>query len=249
MTAEKIITFHSAEDYNAHWEDLRDFVMYHPGARHRRRLTMQALEGLSFKSCLDVGCGTGEMLGMLTTKYPHVAFTGSDYSDQTMVRNQELFPTCSFIALDIEREHVDATYDLVLCCEVIEHLHEQATAFVHLSKMVAPGGHLVVTCPTGRMFQTEKFFGHVSHPNYTELEQHARANGLRIRTFLNWGFPCYVAVKWATNVRPNSSMKAFAGAKYGWFQKTVCSALYWLNFLNFSNSPRGCQIICVFEKE
>ena len=248
MQRENVVTFTTAEDYNNHWEGLRDFIAYNPGARHRRRMTLGLIEGLSFKNCLDVGCGTGEIMKPLVERHPDVAFTGSDYSDKTMTRNQELFPSCRFVTLDIEKSHLDEQFDLVICCEVIEHLHDRKAAFKNFAAMLKPGSHLLITCPTGKIFATEKIFGHTTHPTHAELKEHARANGLVIRRYFNWGFPFYYLLKFLTNINPEAAMKSFGSGSYCWPQKLVCNVLYAVNFLNLKLFPWGCQIFCLMQR-
>jgi SAM-dependent methyltransferase len=245
---QSIISFHSAQDYDDHWEDFRDFIAYNPGARHRRRLTMALLDTLEFKSCLDVGCGTGEMLRQLRSKYPYASLKGADYSEQVLQRNRELFPSCSFAPLDIEKQSFKEQFDLVTCCEVVEHLSDRKAAFANLASMVAPGGYLLITCPSGKVFATEKFFGHTSHPTYEELRSHAESNGLTMRSFWNWGFPFYRLVKIATNINPKFSMRHFGSGPYSFKQRMCCLLLYWLNFLNRRSSPQGCQVFCLMQK-
>lgn len=245
---ENVATFYSADDYDAQWEEFRDFITFNPGARHRRRITLQLLEKISFQTCLDVGCGTGELLRVLISKYPKVQFKGVDFSEQTMARNGQLFPACSFAHLDIEKGALPEKFDLVVCSEVVEHLHNRPKAFEHLASMVKPGGHLLITAPTGKVFQTEKYFGHTTHPTLTELRGHATNNNLEISEFVNWGFPIYCGVRIATNINPQFSMKNFASGPYTWSQKLVCNVLYWLNFLNFRRHRYGCQIFCLMRK-
>ena len=41
----------------------------------------------------------------------------------------------------------DASYDAVLCSEVLEHLPNPAVAIKELSRLLKPGGHLILTAP------------------------------------------------------------------------------------------------------
>jgi SAM-dependent methyltransferase len=243
-----IISFHSAQDYDDHWDEFRDFIAYNPGARHRRRLTLSLLDGLEFESCLDVGCGTGEMLKQLQAKYPKATLKGADYSEQVLERNKELLPSCAFAPLDIEKEAFQEQFDLVTCCEVVEHLSDRKAAFVNLASMVRPGGYLLITCPSGKVFATERFFGHTSHPTHEELQFHAEVNGLEVCSFWNWGFPFYRMVKIATNINPKFSMRHFGSGPYSFQQRACCLFLYWLNFCNLRTSSQGCQIFCLMHK-
>src|SRR6185295_5907898 len=128
----------------------------------------------------------------------------------------------------------------VVCSDVLEHLVDRRSATRNLASMVAPGGHLLVTCPTGRVYQTERHFGHVSHPSVAEMEGHAAAAGLRPVRVENWGWPLYRAMKWATNVDSAWAMKNFASGRYSRSAKLVSDVLYWVNWLNLPTSGAGC---------
>jgi SAM-dependent methyltransferase len=243
--------------YDRFWGECPDFSRYNPGARHRRRLIAEMLRGVPGERLLDVGCGDGELLMWLRRELPRVtSFAGVDLSSETVKRNRERWPDMEFHALDIARGALrgargsapDPTFDIVVCSEVIEHIDDRRAAFQHLAAMVAPGGHLLVTCPAGRVYTTERHFGHVSHPTVHEMDADAARAGLRRVRRVNWGFPLYNALKWATNVNPGWAMKNFASGRYSPAAKLVSSALYWANYLSLPTSDRGCQLFVLFQR-
>jgi 2-polyprenyl-3-methyl-5-hydroxy-6-metoxy-1,4-benzoquinol methylase len=231
------------------WASCTDFSRYNPGARHRRRLILEALQGLPGDSLLDVGCGDGELLLWLGTQLPQVrTFAGADLSPVTVAENARRLPKMTFAALDIQKEALPSTYDLLVCTEVIEHLDDRASAFRHLAAMMNPGGHLVVTCPTGHVYQTERHFGHTSHPSPEEVRSLASAAGLEVTDVANWGFPLYRAMKWATNVNADWAIKNFASGEYTLGKKAVSLGLWVANFANKKDSSQGCQLVAVLRK-
>lgn len=235
--------------YDKFWGECSDFVRYNPGARHRRRITARFLDGLAGDSLLDVGCGTSELLAWLRYRLPAIQhFAGADLSAESVKRNQERFPDLGYHVLNVEQEALDATFDIVVCSEVIEHLDDRAAAFKNLAAMVAPGGHLLVTAPTGKLYATELHFGHVTHPDLAELEAHGEANGLTLRRAENWGWPLYKTLKWATNINAEWSLRNFASNAYSAWNRWVSSSLYWANFVNLPSSRRGCQLFVLFSR-
>lgn len=233
--------------YQGFWEDTPDFVRYNPGARHRRRAILQALGEEPFESVLDVGCGSGELLSLIERHHPRArGLAGADLSPDQVERNRKRLPRAEFFALDIQRAALERTFDLVVCSEVIEHLDDQRAAVAHLARMVRPGGRLLITCPTGTMYATEKHFGHVRHPSAEELSRWARDAGLEVGSIWNWGWPTYRLLKWATNVDADWALKNFASGAYSLGAKLVSGGLYWLNFLNRRDDRRGCQLVAVF---
>jgi cyclopropane fatty-acyl-phospholipid synthase-like methyltransferase len=235
--------------YESFWEEVPDFARYNPGARHRRRLVMAALRAESFTSLLDVGCGNGELLATIAREYPNLeVVAGADLAPTQIARNEVRFPKVQFYTLDIEKNALDRTFARVVCSEVVEHLQAQEAGVRHLAAMVAPGGRLVITCPAGTMYATERHFGHVRHPTKDDLVRYAEAAGLRLVSMRNWGFPFYRALKWATNVNSEWALRSFGSTRYSRAAKAISTGLYWFNYLNFPDDARGCQIVATFEK-
>lgn len=235
-------------DYDAQWSQLDDFIRFHPGARHRRRLIGKLLTGLRFETVLDAGCGLGEMLLLLKSKFPQARLCGSEISEVALEKNRRMFPDVEFFNLDLERGHLPRKFDLVICSEVLEHLTLQGEALKNLSAMVNSGGHLVLTCPHGRIFATERHFGHQHHPTAAELVEQAAAADLQMISLARWGWPLYLGLKYLTNINPQAALKGFAEGRYSWKQRWISNVLYWVNFLNLSDSLSGCQTIVVFVK-
>ena len=78
---------------------------------------------------LEVGCGEGFVSGYLSERYPGVGFTGIDVDPLALSRLKEKFPrveTHRGSACDLSE--VAGAFDLVICCEVLEHLDDPAAA-------------------------------------------------------------------------------------------------------------------------
>jgi 2-polyprenyl-3-methyl-5-hydroxy-6-metoxy-1,4-benzoquinol methylase len=235
--------------YKTFWEDVPDYVRHNPGSRHRRRHILDAIARARAASVLDVGCGDGTLLGLARLARPDIReWGGADISGAQVERMRARFPGVDFYVLDVEKAAIDRTFDVVICSEVIEHLHDQAAAMRNLAAMTKPNGTLVVTCPTGRMYATEAHFGHVRHPTREELGRHAVAAGLRIVSLRSWGWPLYKLLKWATNVNAEWSLRHFANGRYTKRAKLLSDGLYWVNYANKPDDARGCQLFGVFAK-
>lgn len=239
----------SGSEYDAQWRELGDFIRYNPGARHRRRLYHDILKDLSFDSVADIGCGPGELLLSLRESHPEIKrFVGADLGSETTEATAARLPWADFCVLDITEGALSETFSLVTCAEVIEHLEHQETAMRHLAQMVAPGGHLMVSCPTGKMFTTERHFGHVRHPSEQDLETWGRAVGLRTVKRTAWGFPTYLALKHLVNVFPDVSLKQFAHGSYNAPKRWINHALYYASYASLQQSERACQLVWLYEK-
>lgn len=239
----------SSSDWDEHWEGLSDFIRYNPGARHRRRIVRELLAPLRFESVLDAGCGNGEFLAELAEQRGRqIRYVGTDFTADTLQANARKLPFAAFRQLDLEKGRLDEQFDLVTCCEVVEHLNDRPSAFTNLHAMVRPGGHLLVTAPAGRIFPTERHWGHTTHPDAAEIRGYARRDGMEIVALKTWGAPMYFFTKVAANLNPEYSIKTFGTESYSPAAKLLNNALYYLNFLNLTDSPWGCQLFALLRK-
>lgn len=250
MQSDRLHTERNEALYDSFWETVPDYSRYNPGARHRRRLLLRALPRHHGFSLLDVGCGDGLFLRILRLERPDIpSLDGADLAPAQVERNRSSMPGMDFHVLDIQAAALDTTFDVVVCSEVVEHVGDQRAAMENLGKMVRGKGQLIVTCPTGTLYRTERHFGHVHHPTQSELISHANAAGLRLVSISNWGWPTYKLIKWATNVNADWALRNFAGGPYTRSAKALSTGLYWLNYLNASTDERGCQLIAVFTRD
>ncbi len=236
-------------DYQKFWDELPDFIKYNPGAKHRRRIIINMLKQVPFTSVLDVGCGSGDLLSFLSRDFAdrRLELVGCDLSEPQLKINQEKFPSMKFIPLDLQKAHLDKRFDMVICSEVIEHLADQKASLINLTAMVKPGGHLFITCPSGKIHATEVHFGHLKHLSPQDLSEMVRPLGFEPVETLNWGWPFYKVLKFATNTNPEWALRNFTG-NYGFFQKVTSNLLYVANFLNSNNHSQGVQIFALYRK-
>jgi 2-polyprenyl-3-methyl-5-hydroxy-6-metoxy-1,4-benzoquinol methylase len=78
------------------------------------------------------------------------------------------FEAGNFFELDPERLGV---FDLVLACEVIEHVAHGDQMLAHLRRFLRPGGTLLLTTPNGAYFRS-KLPTHSQVEDFTALESH-----------------------------------------------------------------------------
>jgi 2-polyprenyl-3-methyl-5-hydroxy-6-metoxy-1,4-benzoquinol methylase len=235
--------------YDRMWGQLSDFIRYNPGARHRRRHVLELLERCRFDSLLDVGCGNGELLSVIDARWPKKRLAGIDLSSAVTERLAREVPHVAFHAKNVESEDLPRGFDVVICSEVLEHLDAPAVAMQRLADATNPGGHVIITVPTGHVWRTEKHFGHVRHPSPDELRGWAADAGLVVEELWSWGFPTYALTKWAQNIRPEMAMRVFAGARpYGMAQIAMSLALWLANFANLRRSPWGVQLFALLKK-
>ncbi len=97
---------------------------------------------------LEVGCGPGDLTLRLARE--GIDILGVDIStimvDRARRRAEEEGLSCRFVATDLfELEPSDDPYDLVVCCEVLEHLVDPANAVRHLRGLT--GSSILLSVP------------------------------------------------------------------------------------------------------
>lgn len=242
-------TTYNRDTYDRIWPQMSDYITYNPGARHRRRHIFAFLDRLRFTSLLDVGCGNGELLRLIDARYPGRRLTGVDLSAVVVEDNARRGPHMTFAVRNVEVEALPGPVDVVVCSEVIEHLGEPRAALAHIKDALVPGGHAIVTTPSGHVHQTERHFGHVRHFTPEQLRADAEASGLEVVEILNWGFPFYRLTKWATNLNPEAALDRFAGDKpYGVVEKLISNTLTVVNAFNLERADGGVQLFALLRR-
>ncbi|HEY2630966.1 MAG TPA: methyltransferase domain-containing protein [Solirubrobacteraceae bacterium] len=134
MELEYELQTHRAED--RHW--------WYQG---RRRVLERAIERLNLPAgahILDAGCGSGRNMVELAH---HGEVTGIELSETSVqiARKRNAGEVVEGSLMDMPFE--DATFDLSVSLDVIEHLEDDVGALRELRRVTKPGGALLVTVP------------------------------------------------------------------------------------------------------
>lgn len=179
-------------DYDVLWDEVYgDIQDVGPVHHHMRRLTRQLVSGLDYQSILDVGCGFGHNLPVLLDRRSGVHIAGIDISDRALQHMRRHWGD-DFHQLDIERERLDRTYDLVFTSLLLEHVPDDVAVIDNMRAMT--GRHLVAITIAGdfeRYRPWEDQMGHVRNYAVGELESKFERGGLQVETAIYWGFPFY----------------------------------------------------------
>ncbi len=97
---------------------------------------------------IDVGCGEGYGCAMLGAVAGRVL--GIDISPEVVAHARERYgrETVSFEVMDVNRLQVpDASFDLAVSFQVVEHLVDESGYFSELARVLKPGGVAFLTTP------------------------------------------------------------------------------------------------------
>lgn len=139
-----------ALSYDKSW--LNELVFF-PSIRacQEEILRWQAQRGDATFRVLDVGCGTGTLLSVLTRDPRAERLVGVDYAEEMVRRAAEKFAAAGqptrLAALRGDAEHLplrDESVDVVTCCNSFHHYPHQAAAVAEFRRVLRPGGMLVL---------------------------------------------------------------------------------------------------------
>lgn len=161
----------------------------------RIRLLLELLpERGENKLALDAGCGAGDVtLPLLDRGFRVHGIDGSRYALERL--EKRLTPSqrkrFSGEVSDFDRFHPRQPYDLILLCEVLEHMDDDAGLLRRMRQALKPDGWIVVTVPAdpGLWSDGDVFSGHVRRYTRRQLEDLILSAGLVCTTFRSYGFP------------------------------------------------------------
>jgi len=153
----------AAEKMDEHYEDARVYSKEVRDERTRFQAKMLALlqnvrpslEGLSVA---DVGCGTGDLLALISTLSPSARLYGYETSQGALREAALTCPQATLSTLDITAE-IAGPHDVIFCLEVLEHLMDPDAALKNLLASLTPCGILVLSVPDARF---DNFGGHIN---------------------------------------------------------------------------------------
>lgn len=94
---------------------------------------------------LDIGSGHGDLITLLRSKGLVTHSAACDYTASLM-----MLPDVQVTVANLNTERLpfaDASFDLVTCTEVIEHLEHYRQTLREMYRVLAPAGKLVITTP------------------------------------------------------------------------------------------------------
>lgn len=153
------------------------------GEAFRRRYQAQHewLPPLAGKRVLDVGCARGDFLGYLLDNEGDFEAHGIDAFSTGVADRRIRFVKGTFSGTG----YASGSFDLVMAWAVFEHLHQPSAYFAEASRVLAPGGQLVILVTNadslyGRRAYMEDVPRHTYHYTERTLAGYARLSGLRL---------------------------------------------------------------------
>ena len=108
-------------------------------------LTEQASNISAGSKVIDIGAGGCPH----REKFNHCEYFTQDFVQlsDSQIQNQEGYGKIDFVSDILNIPVPDKSYDVILCSEVIEHIPDPISAIKEMSRILKPGGTLLITAP------------------------------------------------------------------------------------------------------
>lgn len=126
---------------------------------------------------VDLGCGVGDLLGAAGTGARRV---GVDVSLAALAHARRAAPGAALVAGRLEQLPLaSGAADAVVCLEVLEHVRDDVRALDEISRVLRPGGRVILSVPGRFYFEAyRELMGHWRHYTRASLEAMLRRAGL-----------------------------------------------------------------------
>ena len=101
----------------------------------------------SFKSILEVGCGTGFVLSGIARTFPTAVITGSEIFIEGLRFAARRLPASELLQMDARQIPFVDEFDVVGAFDVLEHIEEDGAVLVQLFKALKLGGIALISVP------------------------------------------------------------------------------------------------------
>ena len=180
--------------YNNRYKSHTDSYNYSGGIKWAFSLIKDIIKYCDKKdieNILDIGCGEGSKSFILANYFSNAKVLGIDFTDEGIKKANNNYSEVNnlyFKKVDIFEIQTEK-YDMVSCLEVLEHIEDWQIVLKNICNI--SNKYILISVPTGRMRDYEKYVGHLRNFKKGEIENFVANNGFKkIKTFYA-GFPFY----------------------------------------------------------
>ena len=240
----KVQSSKSVESDSQRFTDQADNTNLEPGTLNVEPRNARALR------ILDVGCGTGANLEMLS-EYGQAE--GVDISDEAL-------EFCRKKGLNVTKgsaenlPHEDETFDLVTGLDVIEHLDDDVAGLSEMYRVLRPGGKILIFVPAFMWLWgvQDDISDHRIRYTRSQIVERVKNAGFSVSraTYANLTFFAPILggrlFMRVTGIRPESENNVNITALNGVFGRVFSAERHWLSRANL---PLGVSVILVADKD
>jgi SAM-dependent methyltransferase len=132
---------------------------------------------------LEIGCGTGFVLGALAQAFPAAELVGAELHPAGLApARRRLGTRAAFAQMDARRITARRAFDLICAFDVVEHIEEDEAALASMHAALRPGGGVAIAVPQHPWLWSaaDEAAHHVRRYRRGELEAKLETAGFRV---------------------------------------------------------------------
>ncbi|MBA4354353.1 MAG: class I SAM-dependent methyltransferase [Novosphingobium sp.] len=178
----------------------------------RRDRVLAQFKGLAKSRVVEVGCGAGAMLAELAAG-GHDCIGIETSGEALKIARQMLAGYGNAAIQDAPSPEWNEQFDVLLSCDVLEHIEDDISALTEWVKWLRPGGRAIIAVPAHMKMWSPRdaWAGHFRRYGRSDITGLLEASGLRVDHVECYGFPMANVTHWLANVNVNVRGQAFAG--------------------------------------
>lgn len=152
--------------------------------RARARLIEWALRKYvpRMRSFLEIGCGTGYILGKVANAFPSSRLLGSEMFSEGLRFASERLPTAVFMQMDARHIPFIDEFETIGAFDVLEHIEADTAVLAEMHRALKMDGIILLTVPQHAWLwsQVDEYSCHVRRYSATELHRKIEDAGFSI---------------------------------------------------------------------
>jgi len=181
-----------------------------------KQIVFKFAKEIKNKSVLDVGCGTGRFVEFFSQRGGKV--TGADTSENMLAKARKKSPMANFVKADIfSLPFEDKTFDIVICSQVLTHLHNYKKPLIEMKRVLKDDGIIIIDVrnilwpyrlPTliKRIFKKSNEDYYPDYVSIWKIKRICNKIGLNISDFNGAGLPAKKECPMEEQVKRSSSV-------------------------------------------
>ena len=235
---------------------MRDLEDQHWWFQGRLRIVATLLGSLNLPEntkILDLGCGTGGNLEMLSD-FGSVTGVEMDDTAADLARQRGHAPVLGGSLPD----HVpvdEQSFDCVTMFDVLEHIPQDAESLVAVNRMLRPNGHVFITVPAFKFLWGPHDVAHHHQRRYRAKQLRSLLQGadfsiVKLSYYNTWLFPPAALVRLLRRVIPAGGSGAELALPPAWLNSVIESVFASERYvLKHTRFPFGISLLAVAQKQ